>query len=1152
MTQQEKYYLGLDIGTDSVGYAVTDPRYNLKKFRGEPAWGVTLFDAAAQAADRRAFRIARRRLNRRQQRVHLLQELFAAEIAKIDERFFIRQQESMLYPDDKQEPYTLFNDPSFNDADFHRRYPTIHHLIDELMYSAEVHDVRLVYLACAWLVAHRGHFLSQIDKQNIDAVTDFSAVYGEFRDYFTDQEYELPWSEETYPLIEEALRANRGVTKKYKALVQACFPGQKVPKDGREGFPYNCDLMLRALAGGKVPVSGLFQNDDYAENEIKKFSLDMDDETAEKLLAELGSDFELIVRMKAVYDWSLLVEVLSGKGREGNTTISKAKIAVYEQHQNDLKLLKYVIRKYAPDKFDKMFRDNTAGNYVSYSGHGGNSETKGTNQEEFCKSVRNALKGVVPDEADQPAFSAMTERLEANQFMPKQKSGNNRVIPYQLYWYEIDRILRQAEAYLPFLKERDDEGFTVSDKIRSVFTYRIPYFVGPLGGKGGEENHWAVRKKPGRILPWNFDGTIDLDASEEAFIKRMTNTCTYLPGEPVVPKDSLLYHRFTVLNEINNIRINGLPITVEQKQEIYRNVFSVHPRVRFRQLRDYMLSNGILRDGDEIAGIDTVIKSDLKPQCDFRALMESGVLSEADVEAIIERRTYSEEQNRFVRWLGRNYAALSAEDIRQISRLKYKDFGRLSRRFLTGFEGVNRETGEVTTIMQALWETNDNLMELLSERYTFREALDAEQREYYREHPKKVEERLKEMYVPAAVRRPVLRALDIVGEVVKAFGRAPERIFIEMARGGTPEQKGKRTLTRKSQLLDLYAKCRDEDVRLLTEQLEEMGDSADMRLQSEKLFLYYLQLGRCMYTGEAIDLSQLMNDKLYDVDHIYPQSLVKDDSILNNKVLVSTEENERKGNRLVRPDVQQKMLGLWEHLKSVGLIGDEKFRRLTRTKPFTTDEKWGFINRQITETSQSTLAVAELLKEKYPQSELVFVKARLAADFRQEFDRIKSRDYNDLHHAKDAYLNIVVGNVYHEKFSRRWFSPENEYTMNTKAVFSRPVKAGGDIIWDGTPMLEAVRAVLLKNNAHLTRYAYKRQGGLFKQQPCKKASGLIPLKKELSTEKYGGYTGSRVSYFVLTKYTNKKNGKSDMLFMPIEVMYLEQFNEGGDSRIEFA
>lgn len=59
------YYLGLDIGTDSVGYAATDDRYTLLKYRGEPAWGVTLFDAANQAAERRAYRTTRRRLDRR-------------------------------------------------------------------------------------------------------------------------------------------------------------------------------------------------------------------------------------------------------------------------------------------------------------------------------------------------------------------------------------------------------------------------------------------------------------------------------------------------------------------------------------------------------------------------------------------------------------------------------------------------------------------------------------------------------------------------------------------------------------------------------------------------------------------------------------------------------------------------------------------------------------------------------------------------------------------------------------------------------------------------------------------------------------------------------------------------------------------------------
>ena len=41
------YYIGLDIGTDSVGYAVTDEEYNLLKFHGEPAWGTTVFDEAS-------------------------------------------------------------------------------------------------------------------------------------------------------------------------------------------------------------------------------------------------------------------------------------------------------------------------------------------------------------------------------------------------------------------------------------------------------------------------------------------------------------------------------------------------------------------------------------------------------------------------------------------------------------------------------------------------------------------------------------------------------------------------------------------------------------------------------------------------------------------------------------------------------------------------------------------------------------------------------------------------------------------------------------------------------------------------------------------------------------------------------------------------
>lgn len=92
----QKYFLGLDIGTDSIGYAVTDTEYGLLRFKGEQMWGVHLFDEAALNTERRAFRTQRRRLDRRQQRVQLVQELFAQEIAK-KEVFIARFNQKRLH-----------------------------------------------------------------------------------------------------------------------------------------------------------------------------------------------------------------------------------------------------------------------------------------------------------------------------------------------------------------------------------------------------------------------------------------------------------------------------------------------------------------------------------------------------------------------------------------------------------------------------------------------------------------------------------------------------------------------------------------------------------------------------------------------------------------------------------------------------------------------------------------------------------------------------------------------------------------------------------------------------------------------------------------------------------------------------------------------
>ena len=135
---KRRYFLGLDIGTNSVGWAVVDPTYKLYKFRGKSLWGIRLFDAAQTAADRRLARSARRRLERRKMRIDWLQELFAEEISKKDPTFFIKLNNSRLHLEDKDErisniKYPLFADKDYTDIDYYKEYPTIFHLSKKVL-----------------------------------------------------------------------------------------------------------------------------------------------------------------------------------------------------------------------------------------------------------------------------------------------------------------------------------------------------------------------------------------------------------------------------------------------------------------------------------------------------------------------------------------------------------------------------------------------------------------------------------------------------------------------------------------------------------------------------------------------------------------------------------------------------------------------------------------------------------------------------------------------------------------------------------------------------------------------------------------------------------------------------------------------------------
>lgn len=267
---------------------------------------------------------------------------------------------------------------------------------------------------------------------------------------------------------------------------------------------------------------------------------------------------------------------------------------------------------------------------------------------------------------------------------------------------------------------------------------------------------------------------------------------------------------------------------------------------------------------------------------------------------------------------------------------------------------------------------------------------------------------------------------------------------------------------------------------------------------------------------------------------------MKDDSIWNNKVLVKSELNGLKDNVYpIKKEIRDSQRGFWERLHKAGLMGDEKYKRLTRQTGFTEAEKEGFIARQLVETRQSMKAVTQILNSRYPETEIVYVKARLASEFRHEFLTPKSRLINDLHHAKDAYLNLVVGNVYHERFTKKWFKITDKYTVKIEKLFTQKLVHGDKVIWDPDIHLPKVKSVYKKNNVKMTRYAYCQRGGLFDQMPVKAKKDLIPLKKGMDPEKYGGYNKSGAAFFAVAAYN--RGGKKEVSFVPIELMVSDRF-----------
>lgn len=1177
------YSIGLDIGTNSVGWAVITDSYKVpskkmkvlgntsKKYVKKNLLGALLFESGITAEGRRLKRTARRRYTRRRNRILYLQEIFSTEMAKIDESFFQRLDDSFLVPDEKRDSkYPIFGN-LVKEKTYHDEFPTIYHLRKYLADSSKKADLRLVYLALAHMIKYRGHFLIEGDFNSRN--NDIKKNFQDFLDSY-NAIFESDLSLENSKQLEEIVKDKISKSAKKDRLLKL-FPGEKNSGIFSE--------FLKLIVGNQADFRKYFNLDEKTSLHFSKESYDEDLET---LLGHIGDDYsDVFLKAKKLYDAILLSGILTVTDNETEAPLSSAMIMRYKEHEGDLALLKAYIRNISLETYNEVFKDDTKNGYAGYI------DGK-TNQEDFYVYLKKLLTGL--EGADY-----FLEKINREDFLRKQRTFDNGSIPYQIHLQEMRAIIDKQAKFYPFLAKN-------KEKIEKILTFRIPYYVGPLA-RGNSDFAWSIRKRNEKITPWNFEDVIDKESSAEAFINRMTSFDLYLPEEKVLPKHSLLYETFTVYNELTKVRFiaEGMRdyqfLDSKQKKDIVRLYFKGKRKVTDKDIIDYLHAiDGY--DGIELKGIEKQFNSSLSTYHDLLNIInEKEFLDDSSNEAIIEEiihtLTIFEDREMIKQRLSKFDNIFDKSVLKKLSRRHYTGWGKLSAKLINGI----RDEKSGKTILDYLIDdgiSNRNFMQLIhDDTLSFKKKIQKAQIIGDQDNIKQV---VQSLPGSPAIKKGILQSIKIVDELVKVMGRNPESIVVEMARENQYTNQGKsnsqqRLKRLEESLKELGSKILKENVPA---KLFKIDNNA---LQNERLYLYYLQNGKDMYTGDDLDIDRLSN---YDIDHIIPQAFLKDNSI-DNKVLVSSASNRGKSDDVPSLDVVKKRKTFWHQLLKSKLISQRKFDNLTKAERggLSPEDKAGFIQRQLVETRQITKHVARLLDERFNNKKdednkalrtvkIITLKSSLVSQFRKDFELYKVREINDFHHAHDAYLNAVVASALLKKypklepefvygdypkynsFRERKSATEKVYfysnimnifkksiTLADGTVIDRPLievnEETGESVWNKESDLATVRRVLSYPQVNVVKKVEVQSGGFSKEsvQPHGNSDKLIPRKTKKmvwDTKKYGGFDSPIVAYSVFVMAEREK-GKSKKLkpvkeLVGITIMEKESFEK---NKIDF-
>lgn len=1079
--ENKDYTLALDIGTNSIGWAVirSDMRLFKKRmavynytdgkiigWKKRDLWGSLLYEKAlakdtsakntstkdTPAKSARIKRASRRRLRRRKWRLRELRRIFEPEIKNIDTDFFDKLDKSFLNKSDtdvfkdkeqaERYKYPIFSD-KLQERQYHKDYPTIYHLRKALIEKDDKADLRLVFLALSHILKYRGHFLLPGDPKNFSTkdILQVGEKYNEFLRSFCDkfnlQEVTVKDFDDN---IIDAEKLN-GILKSLKPKAE----GENIEE------AVNILKQLNNLILGKEEK---FSFDD------KKIELSFAADDAEIEMEKLSNCIwsELLIPAKALFFNLRLIDILKFNPQHAVSTaalFSAAKVA----HYNEL---------------DKQ----------------------------------------------------------------KQRCKDNACIPYQVQWLEMKEILEKQKKYYPFLAENED-------KILQLLACKIPYYVGPLiqANKNKSRFAWLVKEEQSgqikqEITPWNLNETINKEKTAQAFIDKLVGKDTYLPNERVLPKASLIYQKFCILNELTKVLYKSdknelIPFDKGCKEKIIQGLFCQYKEVSEKKLQSFINKNLNLTKNSEpeIRGIDGKFNSQYSTYIDLKAAgIEDEFLKVEDntgkleaIEKIIQYLTVFEDRDIRKEKIKEacKEAGIKDEVADKLVAKHYKGWGNLSKKLIYDI----RTTNEGKNIIDLLLEGKHNFMQLIrDEKLPFaKEIADANNQQL------SLEEWLNSLCVSVNVKRGLRLCDKLIDEIKKVMGSYPKTVVIEMAREHQDTVKSSSRYSKISKILQDLKKAKE----MVPEQLEKNLKKYEKKtsaLLNDKLYLYFLQECKDLYSGEAIDFDKILKGNDYQIDHIMPRCKIKDNS-LDNRVLTHTANNQNKGAERLDEKIINQNKPLWQALLRKGFMSKRKYDLLTNPA-FCKREEENFAQRQLVETRQITKNLADYLHTKFDNNgakntKIFMPNAKLVSNIRNELKLYKIRELNDMHHAQDAYLNGVAvlklnnASKYaykcYYKYSKQGASEKKQEEIDTINKLIKSLESNrGNLI-----------KVLNESQVNVVKHPAFASGKFWDETIS--STGKISIKKGMDTKYYGGYSKTKYAYFALVKEIEENKKSSNKL-----------------------